>query len=195
MSTRTRNFACIVYPESAPENWLDILDSFHVPAFVSPLHDSDLNPDGELKKAHYHVMLMFEGVKSQSQVSELITAIHGVGDPPINSIRGYARYLCHLDNPEKTQYRPQDVLCFGGADYLDTISLPSDGRAAVHEMLAYVSENRIFDLCDLMDYAISHRPDWDYVLTAGSPVFVLNSYLKSKTNKADRIEALKKVHK
>ena len=40
--TRRRNFATIVYPDSAPENWLKILASHHVPACVSPLHDSDL---------------------------------------------------------------------------------------------------------------------------------------------------------
>ena len=38
-ASRFRNFATIVYPESAPEGWLDILDEECVEAFVSPLHD------------------------------------------------------------------------------------------------------------------------------------------------------------
>ena len=59
--TRGRNFATMVYPESAPENWREILAGYFIPAFISPLHDKDLNPTGEPKKPHHHVMLMFEG--------------------------------------------------------------------------------------------------------------------------------------
>ena len=46
--SRTRNYATVVYPESAPENWLSILSDSHVPCFVSPLHDLDLNPNDKL---------------------------------------------------------------------------------------------------------------------------------------------------
>lgn len=49
-SSRYRNFATVVYPESAPENWLEILAEQFVPAFVSPLHDLDVNPTGEVKR-------------------------------------------------------------------------------------------------------------------------------------------------
>lgn len=68
---RYRNFATVVYPDSAPPNWLDILSEHKVPAFVSPLHDSDVNPTGENKKAHFHVMLMFDGVKTLVQAKEV----------------------------------------------------------------------------------------------------------------------------
>ena len=72
---RTRNYATVVYPESAPDNWKDILSQLFVPAFISPLHDSDLNPTGEIKKPHYHVMLMFEGVKTKEQVQSVFNSI------------------------------------------------------------------------------------------------------------------------
>ena len=64
---RTRNYATVVYPESASTDWLEKLSELHVPAFVSPLHDKDVNPTGESKKAHYHVMIMFDGVKTLDQ--------------------------------------------------------------------------------------------------------------------------------
>ena len=44
---RTRNFATVVYPDSAPDNWLSALEDTHVTSCVSPLHDQDVNPDGE----------------------------------------------------------------------------------------------------------------------------------------------------
>ena len=31
---RTRNFTCVVYPESAPENWLDILGELKIESLV-----------------------------------------------------------------------------------------------------------------------------------------------------------------
>ena len=56
---RTRNFATVVYPDSenTPDNWQEILAEQFVPAFISPLHDKDVNPTGEKKKAHYMKMV------------------------------------------------------------------------------------------------------------------------------------------
>ena len=44
--TRTRNFATVVYLESAPADWMEQLDQHHIAALVSPLHDKDKNPSG-----------------------------------------------------------------------------------------------------------------------------------------------------
>ena len=77
---RARNYATVVYPESAPDGWQDILSEQFVPAFISPLHNMDVNPTGEQKKEHYHVMVMFEGKKSGDQVRELFDK-NGGGKP------------------------------------------------------------------------------------------------------------------
>lgn len=47
---KTRAWTFIVYPDSAPDNWRDILDELHIPWVESPLHDKDQNPTGEQKK-------------------------------------------------------------------------------------------------------------------------------------------------
>ena len=74
---RTRNFATVVYPtsEKTPENWQDILREQIIPAFISPLHDKDKNTTGEVKKAHYHIIIMFEGVKTIEQAREVFDLI------------------------------------------------------------------------------------------------------------------------
>ena len=118
--TRYRNWATVVYPESAPENWLDLLQGKYIPGFVSPLHDNDKNPTGEDKKAHYHVLFLFEGKKSKNQVQEIVDLINGVGLEHINSIRGYARYLCHLDNPEKAQYDINDTYEISNSEFISS---------------------------------------------------------------------------
>lgn len=182
-SQRTRNFATVVYMDSAPENWLDILSDSRVPAFVSPFHDRDTNPDGTSKKPHYHVMVMFDSVKTDRQARDLFETFSGVGCEIVKSTRGYARYLCHLDNPDKAQYSVEDVKQFSGADYIEVISLASDRYHAIREMIDYCNDYSITDYCDLLVYASQFRDDWFRILCDNGTV-VMREYLKSKTFKA-----------
>lgn len=175
---RARNFACVVYPESAPENWLQIIAEAKIPVLVSPLHDRDLNPTGEPKKKHYHVISLYENKKNEEQAREFFESFGGVGCEVVKSIRGYARYLCHLDNPEKAQYSTADVLQYGGADFLDIIELPTDRLAVIREMQAWLRDNQIVSYAALMDYAADNKPDWFKVLCE-SASYVMDKYLKS----------------
>ena len=55
---RTRTWVAVVYPDSAPDNWRELLDENHIEWAESPLHDRDVNPGtGEVKKAHWHIAL------------------------------------------------------------------------------------------------------------------------------------------
>ena len=176
---RARHFACIVYPESAPDNWKDILASHFVPAFVSPLHSDDVNPTGEKKKAHYHVIFMFDGKKSIEQVTDIFKTFGGVGCEHVKSIRGYARYLCHLDNPDKAQYNTADVWSLGGADYLSTIGLAIDKYIAISEMEDFCDRYNVVSFYALSKYARNYRQDWHRVLADNATVY-MREYLQSK---------------
>lgn len=176
--TRTRNYATVVYPESAPENWQELLGEQCVPAFISPLHDQDINPTGEPKKPHYHVILMFDSVKTEEQAKEVFTLIGGVGCEPVKSLRAYARYLCHLDNPEKVQYDTSLVRQFGGADYMDLIGMSVDRYIALADILDYIDENQIVDFTVLMRYCREEKFEWFKVLVDGG-VYTVKEYMKT----------------
>lgn len=175
---RTRNFTTVFYPESAPENWREILSELCVPCVVSPLHDQDKNPDGEPKKPHWHVMLMFSGKKSIKQVQDIISKFGGVGCQPVQDTRSMARYFCHLDNPSKAHYSVDDVQQFGGVDYLDLIASSSDKFKAIAEMEDWCDDNNIVSYRDLCRYARRERPDWHRLLCSCCSVH-MTSYLKS----------------
>lgn len=176
---RTRNFATVVYPDSAPADWKEKLDQLHVAAFISPLHDKDVNPNGELKKAHYHVLVMFEGPKDyDTQVKPIFDEIGAVGREIVNSARGYARYLCHLDNPEKATYSPSEVLCMGGADYYGVVTLPTDDLKVITEIKRFCRENEIYSLAEIIDIAESLHPEW-YSTIIMSRCYVIDKYIKS----------------
>lgn len=177
--SRTRTYASVVYPESAPDRWQEILADCCIPAFISPLHDEDIDPLNQPKKPHFHVMLLYEGPKTREQACEVFSLIGGVGCEAVQSIRGYARYLCHLDNPEKHQYSPQDVKAIAGADYFEAIDLPTDRRKALKEMMSFCSDNDIHEFCDLADWASDNRSDWFVVLCDSGSIF-MREYLKSK---------------
>lgn len=184
-SGRTRNYYSVVYPESAPDGWLEILQSQFIPAFISPLHDSDINDDKTPKKAHYHVLLMFDSVKTKEQAKAVFEQIGGVGCDVVQSVRGYARYLCHLDNPEKHQYDIRDVKCLGGADYQSIINLVTDKYKAIREMIAYCKSNGVYEFCDLFEYSAENREDWFRIL-CDSGAYVIKTFLTSLSFRANK---------
>lgn len=190
---RARNFACVVYPESAPSNWLDTIAELKIPVFVSPLHDKDFNPKdpetgiAEPKKPHYHVMACYEGKKSLDQAKADFEKFGGVGCEVVSSLRGYARYLCHLDNPEKAQYSVDDVKAFGGADFVTAIGLPTDKYKAIREMIEWCKSEDIVLYSDLLEFASVNRSDWFRVLCDNGTVVIM-SYLKSRQYEKDKAE-------
>lgn len=177
---RYRNFATVIYPDSenTPEHWLTILEEFRIPILISPFHDKDINVTGEPKKPHYHVIITFEGKKSKEQVKDLFDQVGGVGLEVVNSLRGYARYLCHLDNPDKAQYDVAEVKMLSGIDFFDIIGLPTDRYAAISEMIDYCVLNRIYSYAELLRYAMCERSDWFRIL-CDSGTLVMKEFLKS----------------
>jgi len=176
---RFRNYAAVVYPDSSPEDWQQTLAEQFVPALISPLHDMDTNPDGEIKKPHWHVMLVYDAPKTTEQAEDIFKLISAVGCEVVQSIRGYARYLCHLDNPEKHQYPPEDVRALCGADYTSLIGLVTDKYKAIREMIDHVKMNNIYSYSELLDYCSQERFDWFRVLCDNGTV-VIKEYLKSR---------------
>jgi hypothetical protein len=188
-SERTRNFAFLVYPDSAPDGWRETLNEAHVECLISPLHDKDVNPDGTQKKPHWHVMVMYSSVKTRAQAAELRDAVGGVGWENVASARGYARYLCHLDNPEKAQYNTEDVVEMGGADYAEVTRRATDAVKAVSEMMGFIRENNVLFYSDFVDYCREERPDWfESLITRNT--YAVYTYIKARSKKAEMCERM-----
>lgn len=176
--SRKRCFATILYTDSCAADFINKLESMHIPAFLSPLHNRDLKEDGSLKKPHYHLMLMFQGKKSKDQVKSIFDKLGGVGCEVIESKIGMARYLCHLDDPDKAQYLPDDVKRFAGADYLSIITTDIDRLRLITEMEEFCDNNNIYIYSVLARYARDNRPDWHRCLSTSCTVHMM-AYLKS----------------
>lgn len=176
---RGENWSIVAYPESLPTGWQEILSLLHIPILISPLHDADVNADGEPKKPHYHILLMFDSVKSFNQVKEIADELNAPAPQKMDSKRGAARYLCHLDNPEKEPYDPEDIVALSGADYIEIIDngVPDKCRV-VREMMQLVRECEIMSFNRLMDYAAEHNEMWFRALCTNC-AYVMKEYIKS----------------
>ena len=120
-------FVGIVYPESAPEGWIDALDRIGVEWALSPLHDHDwwlhdspesdgvkdgkpyhwaageLYKKGDKKKPHWHIIIKFEKLTSLREANELIRPItHGTILQKCFSLKATFAYLTHMgEDPDK----------------------------------------------------------------------------------------------
>lgn len=124
---KKRYWAFVLYPESAPPDWIEHLQMLGITSAVSPLHDLDVNADGEIKKEHYHIILCYNGPTTFNNVKSLtVDTLNATIPQPLESIKGYYRYLTHQDNPEKAHYSESDIKCLNGFnifDYIDVTGL------------------------------------------------------------------------
>lgn len=175
---RTRNYASILYPESAPADWREVLQSHCVKAFVSPLHDKDINPDNTPKKPHYHVVLAFNSVKTKAQAQAIFDSFGAINCTPINDLVAYCRYLVHLDNPEKYQYDPNDVQSFCGGDWSSVIRTAADRYKALSDICDFIVQHQILSYSFLIDDLRESNFEWFKVATDNT--IFLKEYLKSR---------------
>ena len=180
---RIRNWTFILYPESAPDGWRDVLDGEHTQWVESPLHDMDVNADGEIKKSHWHILLLYGGKKSFEQVSELTDKLNATIAQKVSSAKGCVRYMAHLDNPEKFQYSTTQIIGHGGVDVAEYLKPTSSSRyMLIGEMVDYVKLHNISEMKDLINYAREFRFDDWFPLLCDNSAYIMNQYIKSIRN-------------
>lgn len=152
---RSNKWAFLLYQESAPDNYLEVLEELHIPFVLSPWHDKDVNKEtGEFKKAHKHGALFFESLKSYSQVSELLTK--HLNTPShvevIMSPKGMYDYFIHAENPEKTLYNIEDIESGCGFD-LEKFLIENNTGLFLATVIDVIIENDFTEFEDLVEYS------------------------------------------
>jgi hypothetical protein len=182
-SMKKRNWAFVLYPESAPTDWLDRLKLLGLMGAVSPLHDKDLDANGELKKAHYHVILVYAGPTSFNVVNAICESLNQPIPQALESVRGYYRYFTHKDNPDKFQYNSSDIMVFGGFDYRDYVEMTkSEVLSCIKSIQAFIRDNDILEYSDLLDLLVDADMMEEYDV-ASSHTMLFGKYIDSRRNK------------
>ena len=152
---KKRNWAFVVYPESLPDDWENRLRLKGVMTAVSPLHDKDLNPTGEPKKPHYHIILSFGNPTTYNNVFLITYELKGTIPIPLESVTGMYRYLTHKDNPEKAQYNEEDIKLFNGFDPVTLLS-ETESFQLLKQCIILIKENHIYQFEDLEFYLLEN---------------------------------------
>lgn len=185
-NVKKRNWAFVLWPDSAPSNWREQLQQTGLQCAISPLHDRDINPDGTPKKPHYHVILCYAGPTSYSVVKALTEHLRQPIPQPLEQIRGYYRYLTHMDNPEKYQYDKADIATINGFDIRDFVEMTkSEVVRFRREIQEFIQGEDIVEYADLMDMLLAGgeaMADWYDVASSNTMYFL--SYIKSRKFKA-----------
>ena len=211
---RSRNFNVICYPEDLPKNWTQLLDDTHIRWVEGPLHDRDVftaedeqenseHKAGMPKKKHKHNLLMFESLKTISGVKDFLGDVFGLSDagsvigvltPQICGDRsGSIRYMAHLDNPTKAQYRFEDIIGHNGADPLDIVRF--NATETLHKMIAieeYIETNDIREMSDLTRQIRYTHLDWYQIVTVRNTVY-FNAFVRSFRHKREKLDALQQA--
>lgn len=182
-NVKKRNWAFVLYPESAPADWQEILSKTGLQCAVSPLHDSDLDPTGEPKKPHYHIIACYAGPASFNVVKGLTDSLNAPIPQALEQVRGYYRYLTHKDNPEKYQYSESDIQTINGFSIMDFVELTkSEVLSIKRELQTLIRSADILEYSDFMDLLQDSSMEQQYDV-ASSNTYFFEKYISSRRNK------------
>lgn len=150
---KSAKWCFILYPESAPENWREILQKTGLQCAISPLHDKDINPTGEPKKPHYHIIVTFAGPTTFAVMKDLTDSLKQPIPQKLSGVKGYYRYFTHKDNPEKAQYNENEITTINGFNILDHADVTHGEVMQIKlSILKLIQERDITEYADLIDY-------------------------------------------
>ena len=144
---KCRNFHGVVYPDSESYDCNEVLeklnDVFVEWAYI--LHDSDVDENGEVKKAHIHWL----GKRKTPVTVKTIANALGLAEHDVERTKSWkkiVRYLIHADNEDKFQYQPEQVVT--NFDYGAYVSPLSDVEMAMN-IIDHILENGIVRTTEL----------------------------------------------
>lgn len=168
---RARAWWGVLYPESAPKNWRAMIADDLVECLISPLHDKDVLPNGELKKPHYHVLISFKSPTTRENAADTMERWGCVvqrhwpkpGEPDsfkVKDFRQAARYLCHLDQPDKHRYEISEVQSIGAIDYAALVMSATDEDAMLDEIFEAMDNYALDSFPKVVRWTREHNPEW-----------------------------------
>lgn len=179
-----RNWGFVIYPDSLPSNWEEIITQIGLPMCISPLHNEDIDPTGEPKKAHYHVIVCYDNTTTYKNVVDNVTSkLNGTIPIKLESIKGMYRYHLHLDNPEKFQYDDRERKFFNGFDNTKINELTkTEVIKIMRELHDFINKNNIIEYYDLLDILLLNEEIELYDVASSHTIF-FNTLICSKRNK------------
>lgn len=183
---KERYWTFVLYPESAPSDWLEQLSNLGLEIAISPLHNKDINENGESKKEHYHILLCFNGPTTYNKVLKITESLNATIPQRVLSCKGIIRYFTHKDNPEKFQYDDCDIHVLNGLDLkrFDDLTL-SQTLAIKRDIIRLINVENITNYNTLVDKFIDNYNDRDFfqVVSSSGNSYFFQCYINSRNER------------
>ena len=181
---RSTKWTFLFYEESAPEDYLNILEELHIRFMLSPWHDKDINRQtGEFKKSHKHGAFFFKSLKSYSQVSNIISdKLNGPAHVEVvMSPTGLFDYFTHAESPDNIE----DIEVGCGFD-LDKFLMEVKTSDFIHEVVDIIEENDFTEFEELVWYARANNINLLGLIIERTYFFA--KYLDSRRHNPNRLQ-------
>lgn len=203
LKTSGRWWRAVVYPDSAPPDWIEKLRAMGYKIAISPLHDKDwwthdspemVDPvtgevipkgyfykEGDRKKAHWHVIIVVDVRVGFTEInSEIQRICHCPYIQRCTSLRGSYEYFLHINDPEKYQkYDKDEIQKYNGFQVELT---KTDQIKLMQEMIAIIDKHDITEWCDCVQL---FNDDFEFVQVLSTKTAYFSAYVKSRYYKAN----------
>lgn len=181
-NSKERYWTFVMYPDSRPEDWKEILQQTGLKIAISPIHNKDKNPDGTKKKEHYHVLLCFDGPTTYKRALEVASSVNGTIPQRVMSTKGIIRYFSHKDNPEKAQYDEKEISVINEMNIKSIVQpTTTEVEQMKRNIITIIKELEIREYGKLVDYLMEQKL-YDYLEIVSNKTIFFTAYLNSKRN-------------
>lgn len=186
--SKSRNFAFVLYPESMPDDWKNILEyKLDVSMAISPIHNKDISETGnnKYKKEHYHVLYIAHNCVTAESVRKKIKRALGNNSIShveiVDNVLNYYKYLTHDSadaiRKNKHKYSIKEITHINGFDidryiYMDE----SQKQAFLNVILKIIKDNNIANVFELYDFVELNGSNYGV-----SKMSTVNDIIKSNT--------------
>lgn len=185
---KKRLWTIVLYPESAPEDWREVIKQSGIVFAVSPLHDRDINADGTPKKPHHHLILAYSGPTTYNNVKSFCDELNQPVPKPLESVRGMYRYFTHEENPEKAQYDKELIEHYNGFSLANFCELMRGEVLEIKKrVFRLIAEANITEYSDLV-YLLLDNEMFDELDVVTSNTMLFNTIITSRRHGAYREE-------
>lgn len=205
-------WAAIVYPESAPERWIEQLRNTGLRLAISPLHDKDVwnhdSPEmvnaetgeiipagdrykaGDRKKPHWHIIVVSDQRVSAQDINNQVRRItYGPYLQKCRSLRNAYDYFLHINAPEKYQGYDKDEIQIYNNFHLEPNKYEVGMMQA--EILRTIKEHNMTTIIQLMDFYMD-APEYVAILAAKPGIFT--SLIHAQWHKANPNGRIQKIY-
>lgn len=169
-----------MYEDSRPDNWKEYLEKTMIKICISPRHDKDIKEDGTgYKKPHYHVLMCFEGPTTYNNALRIASGVGANIVFQAYSAKGSYEYWTHKNNPEKAQYKEEDMIKLNGFSIEDIKDLTRQEVEDIkRDIVGVIRDKKIYEYAELYNFLLDNEMyEMTQVLSCNTIFFV--SYLRS----------------